>query len=518
VKPLTVEPLSAFLRALTLTEQASETAGGLGIYRRVTGEHVRAMPFEAVARLTAAYGDAIRKACIKVEDLPELEIHPRMTQEEFERQRDRLDPRIEYTLDLQVDKHRLVAAALGEKHVSATVFWFFASSVENVLSKGLQEFEEAIWGERVDEGRLMLVGDTDLHNIGPMLVIAGGAQLADRPPRPPTPDTSVLRRIERIRAGVEHISWDHPFTARLTPVHLELADEPGLTPLEKLLASAFVQLCLLYTCNRARRPDNSGDMHAEYRGGSGAVAVPFPAARPIPAQVSGQTSTALVSLVDWCYHSYEESSRDWITDRLQFFQVQLAHHLEAVPAEQRLGTLLATVADVRMSLDDQWRNFIDGKIRTYLDDERKLEELVQKVVQAFGERATALTKSLSDVMLGAIAALIGSAIAAAFKTPFNATLFRVGMLAYAVYIVIFPGLYGIGAQLGQFNDIKQAFVTDTARFTTLLGSDSVSGMVDGPERRARRRFYWWLGLTIAGFVIAAAGAVVLAFVLPSAVT
>jgi hypothetical protein len=39
-----------------------------------------------------------------------------------------------------------------------------------------------------------------------------------------------------------------------------------------------------------------------------------------------------------------------------------------------------------------------------------------------------------------------------------------------------------------------------------------------PELRARRRFYVWLGLTIAGFVLTAAGAVVLAVVLPSVVT
>ena len=75
---------------------------------------------------------------------------------------------------------------------------------------------------------------------------------------------------------------------------------------------------------------------------------------------------------------------------------------------------------LEMHLDDQWRAFIEDRFTQYLDKERQLEGVVNEVVTAFGDKAAALTKTLSDTLLAAIAALIGSAIAAAFKTPFNA--------------------------------------------------------------------------------------------------
>jgi hypothetical protein len=40
--------------------------------------------------------------------------------------------------------------------------------------------------------------------------------------------------------------------------------------------------------------------------------------------------------------------------------------------------------------------------------------------------------SLSDILLATVAALNGSAIAAAFEAPLNAALFHVGALAHAV--------------------------------------------------------------------------------------
>jgi hypothetical protein len=166
------------------------------------------------------------------------------------------------------------------------------------------------------------------------------------------------------------------------------------------------------------------------------------------------------------------------------------------------------------ALDGQWRAFIEDRLGQYLEQERQLETLVNDVVRKFGERSAALTKSLSDTLLAAIAALIGSAIAAAFKTPFNSGLFRVGMLAYAGYVLIFPGSYGLGSQVGQYIDESRAFEHDKRRFQMLLGPVRVNAIVSDRITKAGTRYWCWFGLTVEGYVLAIAAAIVAAVVVP----
>jgi uncharacterized protein (DUF697 family) len=189
-----------------------------------------------------------------------------------------------------------------------------------------------------------------------------------------------------------------------------------------------------------------------------------------------------------------------------------------VPQTDRLVALVERITDVVAALDDQWRAFIEDRFGQYLDKERQLEGVVNDVVIAFAEKTTALAKGLSDTLLAAVAALIGSAIAAAFKEPFNAALFRVGVLVYAGYVLIFPGLYGLGSQVGQFLEISRNFEHDRKRFNTLLGTEKTNQIVDDRVTRAKNRYWRWFGFTLAGYVIAIAGAIVAAIVVPSIVS
>src|ERR1035441_8688195 len=130
---------------------------------------------------------------------------------------------------------------------------------------------------------------------------------------------------------------------------------------------------------------------------------------------------------------------------------------------------------------------------------------------------TSLAKNLSDTLLAAVAVLIGSAIAAAFKTPFNAALFRVGVIAYAGYVLVFPGLYGLGSQVGQFLEIGRTFEHERKRFNTLLNPEKTNQIVENRVTSAKTRYWRWFGFTVVGYAIAMAGAMVAAIVVPSIV-
>ena len=77
-----------------------------------------------------------------------------------------------------------------------------------------------------------------------------------------------------------------------------------------------------------------------------------------------------------------------------------------------------------------------------------------------------------------------------------------GVLTYAGYVLIFPGVYGLGAQVGQFRQIDQSFEHEETRFASLLSPARVSGIVDGRTAKAKRRYWKLSWLTVLGYAIA----------------
>jgi hypothetical protein len=518
---LIAAPLASFLSALGLPAEASEETEWLSISAKVMGQAVIDLDYSVVEQLVDCYGESLT-AELLLRDLPELEIGPGTTPRVFREKQANFESGNSYDLQLQIDKRVLLDQVLGKEAARGSVHYFFATSVEGLFAQGLDELEKAIWGDAT-EARRLLVGDTDLERSGPVLHIVGGANIAPSlAALSPLPEV-VSASIGRMQADrEEQISWDHQWVQWLTPMQLQLDGEPGHSRLEQQFAAAYILLCLLYTCDRARRrPDASGRWEAqpEYRGGQVTVRVPVREAEPIATPLTGDMIHGFADLVDWCYRLRDEGAKsDWAADRLQFTQVRIAQVLEPVPETDRLVTLVSQITDVAEALDDQWRAFIEDRFGQYLDKERQLEGVVNDVVIAYAEKTTALAKSLSDTLLAAVAALIGSAIAAAFKTPFNAALFRVGVLAYAGYVLIFPGLYGLGSQVGQFLEIGHNFEHERKRFITLLGPEKTSQIVDNRVTKAKKRYWRWFGFTLAGYTIAIAGAIVAAIVVPSIVT
>ncbi len=518
---LITAPLASFLSALGLPAEANEEAKWLSISAMVGGQAVIGLDYSVVEQLVDCYGESLT-AKLLLKDLPELEIGPGITRQVFQKKRANFEAGNSYELQLRIEKPLLLDHVLGADAACGSIHYFFATSVEGLFAQGLDKLERAIWGDAT-EARRLLVGDTDLQRSGPVLHIVGGASLTlPLAVLSPLPE-AVSASIGRMQADrEEQISWDHQWVQRLTPVQLQLGGEPGGSRLEQQFTAAYTLLCLLYTCDRARRrPNAAGGWEAqpEYQGGQVTVRVPVREAQPIGAQVTGVMTHGFADLVDWCYRLRDEGAEsDWAADRLQFTQVRIAQVLEPVQETGRLLTLVSQITDITAALDDQWRAFIEDRFSQYLDKERQLEGVVNDVVIAFGEKTTALAKSLSDTLLAAVAALIGSAIAAAFKAPFNAALFRVGVLAYAGYVLIFPGLYGLGSQVGQFLEIGRNFEHERKRFITLLGPDKTSQIVDNRVARAKKRYWRWFGFTVAGYAIAIAGAIVAAVVVPSIVS
>ena len=106
--------------------------------------------------------------------------------------------------------------------------------------------------------------------------------------------------------------------------------------------------------------------------------------------------------------------------------------------------------------------------------------------------------NLTKGVLGAVGALIGSAIAAAFKTPFNDDLFRAGMIVYLAYFVLFPFALGTWSIYRRWGATTAQYGYRQEEFIRLLGEKYVEDNVEGRTKSVVETF--WITFVVSIFL------------------
>jgi small basic protein len=161
-----------------------------------------------------------------------------------------------------------------------------------------------------------------------------------------------------------------------------------------------------------------------------------------------------------------------------------------------------------------WKAFIENKVDAYMSQVQALEDYVASTVQAFTGQVSALIKSLSDTMLAAVGALLGSFIAALFKDKFDPTIFVIGMLIYALYVVLFPLGYNMTHHWQRYQGLVSDFQSRRERFEQRLYPENVDEIVGGQVAKSRRHFRRWFWATILAYAVVVFAAVMTAVLVP----
>ena len=154
----------------------------------------------------------------------------------------------------------------------------------------------------------------------------------------------------------------------------------------------------------------------------------------------------------------------------------------------------------------------------YAQKAHELDVEVGSAISAFGERTAAVTKQVTDTMLAAVAAVIGSFIGAAFSDNFNEDIFVIGMYVYAGYVLAFPGVVGISSQVAQFVQARQHYAARRKRFSDVLSTPRVEAIEGSRIKTAKRTFWLMIGLAILAYGGVAVGAHIAAEQIPDAVS
>ena len=514
-------PLTTFVSTLTsLAEQLGlsadqlasvEDAQALDFRFTVLGSAVALLTVERLATVAAHCGHAAHVELLS-DDLPELLLTDPIDASRLQTlQRRAKQPGISYGLLIRVDKTRLVAD-LSTNHTAPQIRLFlFASGLRRTLARGVTRIEQDLWPDGATPLAILVV-DTEISLKGPHLALLGGKALSELP-IVQFQSSGDLKDVREARD--RNIGWDTPWVQRLTPWHFDVAGSCVDPDLRGLIRAQLVKLTILFTCDRARRRDG-GEIRAEYRGQDHLAVIPIDERHGV--SVTGQQAADLLRLVSWCYRRDAVEQRgEWVSDRLPFVQTRLAELLEPVPENRRLSELISTIPAVLEGIDWYWKSFIEGKVATYLDRVQQVERLVGDTVSSFADRTAALVKSLTDAILAAVAVLIGSFIAAGFQHPFNAVLFRIGVLVYAGYVLLFPGLFSMISNGNGLAVLTEEYQSRLGRLKELVLPGKLDEIVGERITRAQKRYWRWVAVVALLYVVIAVAAVVAAIVLPGAI-
>ncbi|KKH47757.1 hypothetical protein [Methanosarcina sp. 1.H.A.2.2] len=306
----------------------------------------------------------------------------------------------------------------------------------------------------------------------------------------------------------KNLHWQSQWLKFLTPLHLKMKGEiPYKDPISKALLIHQVNLIILYTAYRTKGTENN-PTSSTYVSANQSVELTFENSLDQIGSDIIANATDLMEILEWVYDI------KWSGDRIGFIQTVATQYLHAVSPVTRYQMFFYNTKNILNELKWHWQAFIDGKVDNYTSQVQMLEDYVANTVQKFADQITGMNKSLSDTMLAAVGALIGSFIAALFKTTFNPQIFKIGMLAYAVYVLFFPLIYNMIYQWEQYKTICNNCDVRKKRFQERLYPDKVNEIVGKQITDSEKRFKRWFFTNIAIYLIIAVLAIFSAFWLP----
>ncbi len=410
-------------------------------------------------------------------------------------------------LELWLDKAHLVERWLGKLPACRPFLYLFPEALEQFLGNQLGDLEKQLWGTEAGCKVILLVPRREIWLDGPFLAVVGGKGIREYHAVVPSEPPDAARVQTMYQTCRNNLKWQEAWLNYLTPLHLKVdgANQPG-----DLIANALqvhlVNSIVLYSADRTAGTD--GNWRATYAGARKTVELiladpqePLPEGTPASVQ-------NLLRTLEWAY------APRWTTDRLSMVQSAVADALHAAEPSVRYRLLLHNAANIYDGLQWHWKAFIEDKVDTYMAQVRALEDYVASTIQAFADQISAMIKSLSDTVLAAVGALLGSFIAALFKDKFNPTIFRIGMLVYAFYVLAFPLGLNMLNQRARFRAMIEALEIRQRRFEARLYPDKVKEIVGTQIDDSQARFLRWFRWALVVYGIVIILAVIAALVVP----
>jgi len=409
-----------------------------------------------------------------------------------------------YRVRLTLDKS-VVLQALGTS--TDVVRWFVSPQAQQALTEFPHPRVEQEWFD-VSPTSVVVLPHMAADFVGPFLTVVGGPALAHVPV--PSPSAAELALRERQLHWRQHLVWEDAGFAIATPIELEVEGTDWRGAAGQLLASLAARHVLLSTADRVRRGSSPGSIVGEYRGAAGATAVELPGASPSDPRMTAHFAH---ELTNWIFDE-EPGDRSWLSDRVALTRTVAFEQLRRATDAERSKTFVDSMERLSTDSSWHWRLFISGALESHVAAVDDFRSEVSSAVDSFASTTSDVVDSTIDGMKAAVATVLASFIGAALATDFKETVFRVGMGLYAIYIVTFPGAFGLWSKYDRFRTASASF--DDARRSAIevLGEERVRKIEGDRPSRARRSFWVVVTTTAVIFLTVAVLALISQRVIP----
>ncbi len=419
-----------------------------------------------------------------------------------------------------IDKNRL-KQTIQEKLSNAsylvsfpysTFLFFFVESLERkFLSSSLETMESVFWTADAASKVILLVPEHEIYLNGAYLSILGGQKLEklSKVLTSEIPDwESISSMHERSQ---KQLRWQGLNIKYLTPLHFKVKGEAAPNdPIARGIYLHLAKMLVIYTAEQTA-VNASRQYISTYSGEKQRKDINLSAEgiNSLSNEVIFNATSQLLAGVEWIYSSSKTE------DALTLFQTVIARTLQVVePSDDSYRVLLTKADYLSNELKWLWKSFIEGKIDSYMSQVKALEDYVSTTIQSFADRVASMIKNLSDTMLAAVGVTLASFIAALFKDGFNPTVFRIGIIAYALYVLIFPLTYNMIYQKQYFNRLIKNFHRRQERFGLILDPDKVYEIVGEQLKESKNQFQQWSRLITSTYAFVVAFAFAAAFIIP----
>ena len=488
-------------------------------------EHIRQINLEILNALFAAYGNTLQFS-VAVGDMVLLQLNKPLEAPDLSQFLLDVNESPFVTLDIKLNKHLLlnnwgVAAPNANIHI-----FFFPEALTRILQRDLLELDTTLFkGENESSKMIILIPESDFVLNGDYLAVIGHPGIHNWAQYAPSvsPDSAKLEKLRE--AALTNLHWVGFTFKYLTPLHMTVRSEtPSRDPasmIPTLIYTHLATLSIFYTANQTRHKEQQSthEWRAMYIAeGYEAEILLTQLVRDVSnnqdlTQALPDAALVLSETAVWAYDSRQSGS-----DCIIVAQRIMAHELRGGNPKDNYRRLITMAPHLSKEVKWGWAAFIEGKLDKYFTQVHDLEQVVAATTNSVAAQIEGLTKALIDNMLAAVGVLVATFLAATFKDQFNANVFRMGMLAYAVYLIAFPLGIGLLSSQDRFKSIRDMFDKQTQDFTNRLSQDQVREIVGKTVDAVEGKFRKWLHITAGGYIVVAGLVIVGCLIVPSFAT
>lgn len=409
-----------------------------------------------------------------------------------------LNADLEYDLELRLDKRALIGdlgADSVELYLAEESFQTAASAPYRLLERDMLRGLEA--------GTVTVVHPGEGVSLdGEYLAFISFDRLEN--PEQHRPAEVALQVHEALNAQRAKVNRSRDFAMR-TPLELEVRGSGWDTVAGKLASRLAVHNALVFLADSVHVGDSAGTITATIRGHGQPIEIAVG-----PDLVVDHSSAAKHSadLVRWVFSEEPDlSERNWLQERRSIAQSILHQELRDVEAELRGSALGSAIVKAAQTAQWHWERFLAGELERHSASVEAFAAEVESHAFATAARTSALASGVLDALRAAVVTILGSFLGAVLSSNFNAAIFRVGLVTYTVYLVLFAGVVGLGSALQQFTTSKSTYEERKARAEELLSAHKVEELEGTALSVSQWRFKFAFCSAIAIYLIVAVASI-----------